>query len=94
MYPYSLFVEDQLNKIISMKEFIEYLVKNLVDNPNAVQVQCSQKGEGFFVEVRVGEGDVGKVVGRRGATIKAIRTIAMTACARLGQRVRVEILES
>jgi uncharacterized protein len=76
-----------------MKEFIEYIVKNLVDDPNAVDVRCFEGERGVIVEVRVGSSDVGKVVGRNGLTIKAIRTIAMMACARLGRRVRIELIE-
>lgn len=76
-----------------MKEFIEYIVKNLVDSPNNVDVRCFEQEKGVLVEVRVGQGDVGKVVGKKGLTIKALRTIVMTACARLGMRVRVELVE-
>jgi uncharacterized protein len=76
-----------------MKEFIEYIVKNLVDNPDHVDIKCYEGDAGVIVEVRVNSDDVGKVVGRKGLTIKALRTIAITACARLGHRVRVELLE-
>lgn len=76
-----------------MKEFIEYIVKNLVDNPENVDVRCFDGEKGVVVEVRVANGDVGKVVGRKGMTIKALRTIVITACARLGRRVRLEIIE-
>jgi len=76
-----------------MKEFIEYLIKNLVDLPEKVDVRCFENDRGITVEVRVGQTDIGKVVGRKGLTIKAIRTIAMMVCARLGHRVRVELVE-
>lgn len=76
-----------------MKEFIEYIVKNLVDNPASVDVRCFEGERGVIVEVRVGTDDIGKVVGRKGLTIKAIRTIAMMVCARLGRKVRVELVE-
>lgn len=76
-----------------MKEFIEYIVRNLVDKPDEVSVTCDPAESGFLVEIRVDPDDVGKVVGRKGVTIKAIRTIAMMACARLGHRVRVELVE-
>lgn len=76
-----------------MKEFIEYIVKNLVDDPENVNVRCDQGERGFTVEIRVGQKDIGKVVGRKGVTINALRTIAMTACARLGHKVRVELVE-
>lgn len=76
-----------------MKQFIEYIVKNLVDEPEHVDVRCDQGDKGIVVEIRVGQKDIGKVVGRKGATINALRTIAMTACARLGHKVRVELVE-
>jgi predicted RNA-binding protein YlqC (UPF0109 family) len=76
-----------------MKEFIEYIVKNLVDHPEQVEVSCYDGEKGIVVEVKVGHSEVGKVVGSRGVTINAIRTIAMTICARLGRRVRVELVQ-
>lgn len=76
-----------------MKEFIEYIVKNLVDNPDQVQVRCFDSEKGIIVEVKVAPEEVGKVVGARGVTINAIRTIVMTICARLGRRVRVELVQ-
>jgi len=76
-----------------MKEFVEYIVKNLVDYPDHVNVDCVEGEKGLIVEVRVSPDDVGKVVGRRGNTINAIRTIAMMVCARIGRKVRVEIIE-
>lgn len=76
-----------------MKEFIEYIIKNLVDKPEAVEVSCKEEEQSMRVEVRVDSKEIGKVVGRKGMTIKAIRMIAMSACARLGFRVRVELIE-
>jgi uncharacterized protein len=75
-----------------MKEFIEYIVKNLVDKPDLVAIACHETDTGVVVEVRVDAQDVGKVIGRKGLTIKALRTIATTACARLGHRVSVEVI--
>jgi predicted RNA-binding protein YlqC (UPF0109 family) len=76
-----------------MKEFIAYLIKNLVDNPNAVDVQIIDGDQGTMVEVRVSSEDAAKVVGRQGRTIKALRTIAMTVGARFGRRVRLELIQ-
>ena len=76
-----------------MKEFIEYIVKNLVEDPEKVDINCYEGERGVVIEVKVGSDDMGKVVGRRGMTINAIRTIATTACARMGRRVRVEVVE-
>ncbi len=76
-----------------MKEFIEYLIKNLVDQPEKVDIRLFEEPENLRIEVRVDDGDVGKVVGRKGATINAVRTIAMMICARLGTRIRVEVIQ-
>lgn len=76
-----------------MKEFIEYIVKNLVEHPSDVKVECFEGERGMIVEIRVNGDDVGKVVGKKGSTINAIRTIAMMVCARLGRKVRVELVE-
>lgn len=75
-----------------MNEFIAYLIKNLVDRPESVQVDLVDSQQGTLVEVRVADEDVAKVVGRQGKTIKSLRTIAMTVGARFGQRVRLELI--
>ena len=76
-----------------MKEFIAYLIKNLVDTPDAVDVNIVEGEQGTVVEVKVSPQDVGKIVGRQGRTIKALRTIAMTVGARVGRRVRLEVIQ-
>jgi uncharacterized protein len=76
-----------------MKEFVDYIVKNLVDEPDSVDVQCFEGERGMIIEVRVAQPDIGKVVGNRGRTIKALRTVVMTVCARLGKRARLELIE-
>lgn len=76
-----------------MQQFIEYIVKNLVDKPENVDVRCYEADKGIVVELRVAEGDIGRVIGLKGLTIKALRTIAITACARLGYRVRVDLVK-
>jgi uncharacterized protein len=76
-----------------MKEFIEYLIKNLVDHPDSVSVSCCEEDKAILIEVRVGSNDIGKVVGRKGSIIKALRTISTMVCARLGRRVRLELIE-
>jgi predicted RNA-binding protein YlqC (UPF0109 family) len=75
-----------------MKDFIAYLIKNLVDQPEAVEVQVFDGHEGTVVEVRVSTEDISKVVGKQGRTIKSLRTIAMIVGARFGRRVRLELL--
>ena len=58
-----------------MKEFILFLVKHLVDNPDAVQVNEVDGERTVVYELRVGDGDMGKVIGKRGNTAKSIRTL-------------------
>lgn len=76
-----------------MKEFIAYLVKNIVDQPELVDVQIVDGQKFTVVEVRVSQGDAAKVVGRQGRTIQSLRTIAMVIGARLGLRVRLELMQ-
>lgn len=75
-----------------MKDFIAYLIKNLVDQPDAVDIQLVEGQQGTVVEIRVSPDDVGKVVGKQGRTIKSLRTLAMTVGARFGRRIRLEIV--
>ena len=77
----------------SMKAFLEYVLKNLVDSPESVSVQQVSVSGKTTLEVRVRPGDVGKVVGKQGQTIAAIRSIINAAAARYGGRVEVEIVE-
>ncbi|MCH9630334.1 MAG: hypothetical protein S4CHLAM37_03300 [Chlamydiia bacterium] len=75
-----------------MKDFVAYLVKNLVDEPSDVNVDVYEGDRSTVVEIRVSPTDVAKVVGRQGRTIKALRTIAMTVGARFDRKVRVEVV--
>ncbi len=76
-----------------MKEFIEFIVKHLVDNPSAVHVNEIEGEKTVVFELRVGEGDMGKVIGRRGQTAKSLRTLLAAASAKMGKRSVLEILE-
>jgi predicted RNA-binding protein YlqC (UPF0109 family) len=76
-----------------MKEFIEFIIKHLVDNPSEVKVNEIDGERTVVFEVRVGDGDMGKVIGRRGQTAKSLRTLLAAASAKLGKRSVLEILE-
>ncbi len=76
-----------------MEKFVEYIVKNLVDDPNSVVVKCFEGRKGILVEIRVAKGDIGKVVGGHGRTINALRTVVSLVAARLGRRARLELVE-
>lgn len=76
-----------------MKEFIEFIVKHLVDKPNEVHVNEIDGERTAVFELRVGDGDMGKVIGRRGQTAKSLRTLLSAASAKNGKRAVLEILE-
>lgn len=76
-----------------MKEFIEFIVKHLVENPDQVEVTTEESGSRTLYKLRVGEGDLGRVIGREGRTAKALRAILMAASARKGQQSSLEILD-
>jgi len=57
------------------KDFLEFLIKSLVDNPEQVQVARKVDERGVLLSLRVGPEDMGQVVGRKGATAEAIRTL-------------------
>ena len=76
-----------------LKELIEYIVKALVDNPDAVEVNEIAGEKSIIYELKVGEGDLGKVIGKEGRTAKAIRTIITAAAMKQGKRTVLEILE-
>ena len=76
-----------------MKDLIEYIVKALVDNPDKVSVKEIAGEKSIIYELRVGEGDLGKVIGKEGRTAKAIRTIITAAAMKQGKRTVLEIIE-
>lgn len=75
-----------------MKALIELLTRSLVDRPEVVDVRVTDSPHATVVEVQVAPEDVGKVIGRGGRVIRAIRTLARAAATRSGKRVSVEIL--
>ena len=76
-----------------MKELLLYMAKNLVDDPEAVTVTEIEEDDGKVLELRVAEGDMGKVIGRQGRIAKEIRTIIKTVAQRTGEKVTVEIVD-
>ena len=76
-----------------MKELLLYMAKNLVDDPAAVTVTELSDEDGKVLELRVAEGDMGKVIGRQGRIAKEIRTIIKTVAQRTGEKVTVEIVD-
>jgi hypothetical protein len=76
-----------------MQAFLEYLVKGLVDRPEEVQVTPVEREGGTIYELRLHPADVGKVIGKQGSTIQAIRALLQVGSAKKGLRCSVEIME-
>jgi len=77
-----------------MKQFLETIVSALVDHPEQVDIRETEVSRTTVYELRVGEGDMGKVIGKGGQTAKAIRTLLAAAAARKGKRAVLEILDN
>jgi uncharacterized protein len=71
-----------------MKEFVAYIVKNLVDHPDKVKINEIGGTQTLIIEL-----SIGKIIGKKGKTINAIRTLLMSVASRNGIRVNLEILE-
>ena len=82
-----------MEETYSMKALIETIVKELVDNPSEVRVTEVQGEKTTVYELRVGQGDLGKVIGKKGNTARSIRTLLTAASAKKGKRAVLEILE-
>lgn len=76
-----------------MKEAVEKIIKALVDNADAVEVREEAGDKSTVISVRVAEGDMGRIIGREGRTIKAIRSILYGASQKHGKRFVLEVLE-
>ena len=76
-----------------MTELLTYIVQNLVEKPDEVSVtEREANGETVF-EVRVADGDMGKVIGRQGRIVKEIRILMKAVAQRKGKKVSVEIMD-
>ncbi len=72
---------------------LEHVVRSIVDQPDAVSVEASEDGDRTRLDVRVGDGDLGRVIGRRGRTAASIRTVTRAAAAKDGVEVDIEFLD-
>ena len=76
-----------------MIELIEYIAKALVDRPDQVSLKVSDLEGGKIYELKVAAEDVGKVIGRDGRTVNALRTLVAAVAQRSGEKARLEILD-
>ncbi|HOK09693.1 MAG TPA: KH domain-containing protein [Candidatus Hydrogenedens sp.] len=76
-----------------MKELVEFIVKKLVKNPEEVTISSIESEDKIILQLKVNKEDMGRVIGRNGKTIKAIRTLLNIASIKLLKRVNLEVLE-
>ena len=74
-----------------MKELVLALAKSLADNPGQVSVALSEHGGSVELRIETAESDKGKIIGKQGRVIKAIRALVGAAASKAGQRASVEI---
>jgi uncharacterized protein len=78
---------------VDVRSLVDYVAKALADQPDRVGVEVFDEEGETVVELRVAEGDLGKVIGKQGRTARSIRTILSAAGVKLDRRVSLEILE-
>ncbi|HPR16885.1 MAG TPA: KH domain-containing protein [Candidatus Cloacimonadota bacterium] len=76
-----------------MKELIEFIVKALVDDPAAIDIKEVAGDKITIFELRASKNDIGKIIGKKGRTASAIRTLMNAISARQGKRAVLEIIE-
>lgn len=76
-----------------MKDILEVLIKNLVDNPDEVSITEKTEAKAICYEVKVSKNDMGKVIGKQGKMAKAIRSIIKAVATKEHKKVSVEFLD-
>lgn len=76
-----------------LESFVDYVVKSLVDNPDEVSLSTVENSEGATIQIRCSKEDIGKIVGKRGKTIMAIRSLVSGAAGRQRKRVSVDVMD-
>jgi predicted RNA-binding protein YlqC (UPF0109 family) len=76
-----------------IQELILYIVQAIVDNPDEVSVAAIEGAQTEVLELKVANSDLGKVIGKKGRNIQAIRTILSAVSAKINKRVVLELIE-
>jgi hypothetical protein len=76
-----------------MKELVEIMAKALVDYPDQMTITEIGEGHTLFIELRPAREDIGKIIGKKGRNVQAMRTILSAASAKVRKRVILEIIE-
>jgi predicted RNA-binding protein YlqC (UPF0109 family) len=75
------------------KDLVEYIVKSLVDDPSSVEVRVVEGENSTVLELRAATPDMGKIIGKHGRIVKAIRTVLQAASSKTGKHTVLEILD-
>ena len=76
-----------------MKELVQFLAQQLVNNPDAVEVKETEGEAASVLELRVAKEDLGRIIGKQGRTAKSIRTLLNAAASRTNRKIVLEIVE-
>lgn len=76
-----------------MKDLIVFVARALVDNPDGVEVREIEGEKTTVYELKVADGELGKIIGKHGRTIRSIRTLLSAAATKAGKRAVLEIIE-
>ena len=76
-----------------MRDFIEYIAKQLVDNPDSVVLVDEEREGKIIFRLKVGDSDVGKIIGRKGRTAQAMRVLLSAVAAKNGKRAMLEVMD-
>jgi hypothetical protein len=77
-----------------VEELLDYLARNLVDNPDEVRVERTERDGAVVLRLHVAEDDIGKVIGRQGRIARALRTLARASGGRRQERTLLEIVDA
>ena len=76
-----------------MKEFIDYIAKQLVDQPDNVVIEEESRDDKLILKLKVAQPDVGKIIGKKGRTAFALRTLVAAVGKKAGKKVFLEVLD-
>ncbi len=81
-----------MNSEASLKGLIEFIAKSLVDDPSQVYVSEIEGESAVILELRVGPEDMGRIIGKGGRTVNAMRTLVRVLAAKQGKRITLEVV--
>lgn len=77
---------------MALKDLAEYLIKSLADHPEKVELEEREEDDTVLIELRISSDDLGKIIGKNGNTINAIRTVLQTAASSHKKRAKLEVV--